>query len=348
MPVELPEGEAKVFADARAPLAHLDFLNAAGYRAAAAAYRLNIFNVIGDKTLTAKEIAAQAGCDEHATGLLLGALEKFSYVDSADGGYRNSAQTKAFLLSGPYSIVFGFWQEVLFDLWQDLETSVRTGLPAVDFYRWLEDRPATLERFQSMLAGLCRSLTPEILQLVPIPPGPARILDVGGGHAGYSIALCQEHPELSATVLDLPAALGTGLDRIAKAGLSDRINGIPWDITAGGPISGGPYDLVLLFNIVHGYQPGPAADLVRRAAEVLKPGGAIVLLEPFDDPAPSGSVSGDAFVKLFSLNLFHGQGGRAYPYSEVAQWLASAGFGDPHRHPLKASPNDQLIIATLP
>jgi SAM-dependent methyltransferase len=171
------------------------------------------------------------------------------------------------------------------------------------------------------------------------------LLDVGGGHAGYSIALCQQHPELHATVLDLPAALRTGMDRVAAAGLQDRITGLPWDITAGGPIPGGPYDVALLFNIVHGYQPEPAADLVRRVADVLSPQGTAILLEPLDDPAPSGSVSGDAFVKLFSLNLFHGQGGRAYPYHDVVSWLAAAGFGEPSRHQLEASPSDQIIIA---
>ena len=81
-------------------------------------------------------------------------------------------------------------------------------------------------------------------------------------------------------------------------------------------------------------------------AAAMPTGATVALLEPLDDPAPSGSVTGDAFVKLFSLNLFHGQGGRAYPLDQIAGWLRAAGFGELRDHGLPPSPNDRLIVAT--
>ncbi|MFY1637343.1 methyltransferase [Solwaraspora sp. WMMB335] len=243
-------------------------------------------------------------------------------------------------------MVFSFWQQVLFEHWDRLEETVRTGTPAADFYRWLEERPDTLREFQTMLDRQARMLAPEVVEHVAVPAGPARLVDIGGGHAGYSIAFCRQHPQLRAVVLDLAGALATGARAVAEAGLADRIATEAWDITGDQPIPGPPADVVLLFNIVHGYRPARNRELLRRVAAQTAVGGTVALVEPLNDPASSGSASGDAFVKLFSLNLLHGQGGQAYPYEEIAGWLRAAGFGDVRARALAASPNDHLILAT--
>jgi hypothetical protein len=353
MPLHLPDPERDAFAGGQAPAPHLDMLHAAGFRAAGAALRLGVFDGLAGGALTAKQLASSIGCDEHALGILLGSLAPFGYVDVAPGDgeprYGNSAAATAFLLSSTpdsYATVFSFWHTVLTRFWDGLEESVRTGVPTRAFYPWLEHRPDTLREFQTMLARLSRMFAPHVVELVPVPDRPARLLDVGGGHAGYSIAFCQRHIRLRATVADLAGALATGMREVERAGLGGRVEGAEWDLTSGTPVPGGPYDVVLLFNIVHGLTPESSVALLRALAAAMPAGATVALLEPLDDPAPSGSVTGDAFVKLFSLNLFHGQGGRAYPLDQIAGWLRAAGFGDIRDHGLPPSPNDRLIVAT--
>ena len=47
--------------------------------------------------------------------------------------------------------------------------------------------------------------------------------------------------------------------------------------------------------------------LLRQLAAAMPSGGVLAVLEPLAEPASSGSVSADAFYKIFSLNLFHGR-----------------------------------------
>jgi hypothetical protein len=355
MPLNLPDDERVSYVEARSPGPHLDLLHAAGFRAAGAALRLGVFDALADGPLTAKELATRIDCDEQAIGVLLEALSAFSYIDvQTEPGpqrrYANSAQATAHLLArtpDTYAVVFSFWHTILTRFWDNLEESVRTGVPATPFYPWLEARPATLREFQTMLTRLSRMLAPYVVELVPVPDGPARLLDVGGGHAGYSIALCQRHPQLQATVADLAGALATGTDAVAESGLSERITGVVWDFLSQiSALPSPPYDVVLLFNIVHGLSPGQNVSLLRRLAAGMPRGGVLAVLEPLDEPAPSGSVTADAFGKVFSLNLFHGQGGRSTPYAQLTDWLAKAGFGEFRRHALHPVLNDSLILAT--
>ena len=49
-------------------------------------------------------------------------------------------------------------------------------------------------------------------------------MDLGGGPATYAITFVRAHPELKATVFDLPLPLKIAGENIAKAGLSGRID----------------------------------------------------------------------------------------------------------------------------
>jgi hypothetical protein len=48
-----------------------------------------------------------------------------------------------------------------------------------------------------------------VLKWAKLDPQPKRLLDVAGGPAEYSIALCQQYPQLQADILDLPNAVRT-------------------------------------------------------------------------------------------------------------------------------------------
>lgn len=353
MPLTLPPEEAREFAEGRAPAPHLDFLGAVAFRVAATALRLGVFDALADGPLTASRLADRIGTDPHATGLLLRALAGFEYVTTSseapgDPSYANSPAAGDRLLSGSpdgYAHVLSFWDSAL-ELWGSLERSVRTGRAAVDFYGWLDQRPATLGEFHTMLTRLADLLAPEAVAAVPVPAGPSRLLDVGGGHARYSIAFCAAHPQLSATVLDLAGAVGVGVAAVAAAGMRDRVACAAWDIGGTDPVPGGPYDVALLFNVVHGFGEEQNLALLSRVAAATAPGGTIALVEPLDDDGAAGSRTGDAFVRVFSLNLFHGQGGRTYPFAQIAEWLRRSGFTDVRQQPFAASPSDHLVLAT--
>ncbi|MFC4854161.1 methyltransferase domain-containing protein [Actinophytocola glycyrrhizae] len=328
MPIELGDDE-RAYTSNEAPASFADMLGTAAYRCAAAAMRLGVFGALRDGPLPAAALASAAGVDERGVTILADALVSFGYLTGSAAGYELTPLSDRWLVDSPYTTVELFWQRVMFELWDGLEDSVRTGKPAVDFYAWLADRPETSRQFQSMLDEHARLLAAELAPLIPVPPGPARLLDLGGGHGRYSTALCERHPSLTATVLDYASALGPGGDRVTMV----PANYLEADLGTG-------YDVVLLFNVLHGHPEAGNRALLARVEAALNPGGVVAILEHGRDAPGPADVS---FLRTFSLNLFHGQNGEVYALDRIAGWLA--GFGEVSTTRLRNSPTQYLITA---
>lgn len=346
MPIPLtPEDLARYLESLDAPAPHLDFLHTVSFRAAGAAVRLGVFEALDEETVPADELANRLSVDLRGLEQLLSALAGFGYVSREPEGWASTPLARKWLRDQPgtYLTVLSFWHTVLFELWNDLEQSVRDGRPTVDFYAWLQQHPAALRAFQTMLTGLANGLCPEVLETLTLPDEHRRLLDIGGGHATYAVGFCQRYPDLTATVLDLPEALEIGAEAVLRAALTDRVRLQPGDL--GSVDLDETFDVALLFNIVHGLDPDGVRSTLADVARVVRPGGRVALLEPLSDHAAGAGAVGQAFVGAFSLNLFHSQGGQVYSSQELADWLAEAGFTDLQRHRFARSPNDHLLVA---
>ncbi|MEU1731151.1 methyltransferase [Streptosporangium sp. NPDC020145] len=329
----------------QAPGPHLDLIGAMAFRAAGAAQRLGIFEALTAGPSSAAELAARTGTDPGTLPVLLDGLVGFGYLDrGARGTYANSPMTANSLdRRDPWSYApaLAFWHDLLGELWDGLEETVRTGRPQADFYTWLEGRPRTLRDFQTMLDGMAAAMAPLIAETAPDPG--ERLLDVGGGHARHSVALCQVHPRLTATVVDLPGAIEGGRARVEEAGLGDRVTLVPGDVTTADLGTG--YDTALLFNVCHGFDAAANRALLGRVAAALRPGGTLLVLETFADLPEGTSPVAEAFLRSFSLNLAVTQGGRLHSFADVAGWLAEAGFEHLERRGLDGP--DELLVARL-
>ncbi|WP_440070192.1 methyltransferase [Streptosporangium sp. OZ121] len=330
-----------------APGPHVDLIGAMAFRAAGAAQRLGVFEALMPGPLSVTELAARTGTDPAGLAVLLEALASLGYLDRAPGRvYGNSPMVAGTLdrrSPWSYAPALAFWQDVLAELWDGLEESVRTGAPQVDFYAWLEERPGTLAEFQSMLDGMAAGLAPLVAASAPHPG--ERLLDVGGGHARYTVAFCRAHPGLTATIVDLPNALEGGRARIEAAGLGDRVTLLQSDVADPDADLGAGHDTALLFNLCHGFDEAGNRALFKRVAAALRPGGAVVVLETFADLPDGTPATVEAFVRAFGLNLATTQGGGIHAFADIATWLSGAGFGRIERRHVDG-PNE-LLVARL-
>lgn len=340
MPVPVNPDEAEAF-----PAAYLDLLNAVSFRAVAAGSRLGVFDALADGPAPAEDVARRTATDPAGLRILLDALAGYGYLTRSADGYANTANTARWLLDTGDSFrpVLSFWSALLIEWWTDLEDSIRRGGPSGDFYAWLEKRPDTLADFHTMLRRLAAWLSEEIVEIVPPPTGS--LVDIGGGHGAYTAAYLVAAPTLRATVVDLDGALAQAAATLAAAGVADRATLRAGDLFTA-PLGTG-HDLALLFNVVHGFPRDRVLTLLRRAAAALRPGGQIVLLEPLADVPERPPGPAEAFVRMFSLNLFHTQGGRAYGFAELADLLGEAGFVDVRQRMLTRSDTDHLVLARL-
>ena len=140
---------------------------------------------------------------------------------------------------------------------------------------------------EAILADPSRTL-PEIIELTG-----RRILDIGGGTGSWSIAAAQRHPDVQATVLDLPAVAALASGRVADAGLANRIDVLAADVLADALPVG--YDTFLMANLVHYLSPETNRDLLRRIRAVAPGQWPPAAGRPLDRPHPyrAGSCSVD-------------------------------------------------------
>lgn len=348
MPLTLtPEEHRALHETNEAPGPVLDLLGGAALRVAGAASKLGIFEALAAGRRTAAEVAESTGVNERGAKLLLETLKAYGYVANGGGAYELTPVSEKWMLRGrpgSYAETLEFWDSLLYGLWGELEKSVTTGAPPVDWYRWLEANPKTLKTFQTMLAGIARHSAPEVVAAVPVE-GEARVLDVGGSHAIYSMAFCRAHPGVRATVLDFPGALAVGRENAKAEGLEERIEFVAGDFLAE-PLGEG-FDVVLLASIVHGLSPEQNVALLKRVHAATKPGGRVVVVEQTEGEGQARNPVSEAFMRTFSLNMFHLQGAQTYSYAEIAGWMTEAGFESPEQTAVRNS-LDRVVQAVRP
>lgn len=326
-----------------APL--LEVFNALAFRIVQAAIRLRVFEALEVGPLTVTQLAQQISANPHGTQMLLESLQALGYIRQQEGRYVNSAMTSKWMLnSAPknVSVAFEYWSTVLFNHFNDLEETICRGQPAANYYEYIEGHPEESQLFQSWLIAAARLGVDEIADKIKLPGTAKRLLDVGGGHGMYSIALCRRHPHLSATIFDAPQALKSAQVNIASEKLTDRITTQVGDFMHDD--LGDGYDVALLFNIIHGLSPEQNVDLFRRVARALKPGARLVIGDQF-----TGAVGGpavQAVTQIFGLSFFQLLGARVYPFEDAAIWLSSTGFAQAQRIKLVKNPGISIILST--
>jgi SAM-dependent methyltransferase len=323
----------------------LDIFGAVAFHIVHTAVKLRVFDTLHQHPLEPAELARELDTDERGITVLLEALTSLGYVTVQDGRYANTAMTAKWLVrNSPANISAGFeyWGAILSQLWDTLEESIRTGQPPTNLYQWIEHQPDVSRDFQAWMVAAARLIGPEIVRKVKLPPTARRLLDVGGGHAMYSIALCRRYTHLSATVFDSAEALKVARVNIDAASLQDRIRVHEGDFLRDELGSG--YDVALVFNIVHGFSPEQNVALLRSVAAALNAGGVVVIAEQVAGKAPGPTAGAQA--RLLGLSYFHLLGGQIFRYDEIVGWLTIAGFTNVRRSNLLKAPGTSLIVAT--
>lgn len=330
----------------QAPGVFLDILGAAAFQTVMAALRLGVFEALAEQPRTVAETARALDLNERGTHALLEALVALGYARRGGARYDVTPLTRKWLLrDSPDSMAAGleFWSMLLLDLWSSLDASVKEGAPPFDLYNgWLDERAGGWEAFQDFMITGARAMAKEIVRRVSLPAGARRLLDVGGGHGQYSIAFCEQHPELTATVLDLPGAIETAERELAGSRCADRVSTRSCDFWE--EELGEGYDVVLLFNLLHTHQPPRNRELLRKVDAALAPGGRVIILEQLTAGIPGNF--GRIFASVASLNYFHMVGGKGYSAAELRSLLEELRFVELTTLSLRSLPGNGLVMGT--
>jgi 2-polyprenyl-3-methyl-5-hydroxy-6-metoxy-1,4-benzoquinol methylase len=177
-----------------------------------------------------------------------------------------------------------------------------------------EDDPEGSRRFLARLERRSGASAVETARAIVarVPGGAA--LDLGGGHGRYARELADRG--FRATLFDFPMVVEIARERHGEA-LAYRGGDFHVDDL------GGPWDVVLLSNIVHNLSDAELDAILPRLRASLRPGGIVVLKDMFVDDSGVGPEIPVAFGLVM---LCYTAGGRAYATRDVEARLRRAGF----------------------
>lgn len=313
--------ESAILGSGIVPIAMLEAYSPVYARSIVLATKLGIFDALRDEGRSASSIAERAGTDPMATEKLLNLLVTMRYLRHRDGAYSLTRHARRWLLAdAPGSVRDMILMKELEWTWIDrLEDFVREGRPL--------DVHATMSTddwraYQRGMRAQANVLARWLARRVPVPAGARDMLDIGGSHGFFSVVLCRRHPQLHATVLDLPEAVEHAAPLLEREGMGERVV-----LRAGDALTDdlgeAAYDLILIFSLVHHFDDATNRKLVSRAARALRPGGYLVIGDALGPSAPGKGGQQAAFFDLyFALTSESG----LWSFDDMRDWQVAAGL----------------------
>jgi len=283
--------------------------------------KLDVFSALDGRPKTAGEVAGRIGAHEPTLSLLLNALVAMKLMNHAENRYGNSSIAEKHLVrnSPQYIGHLLMLHDAEWNNWGRLEETIRTGERSVDRHVFETD-PELGGNVLAVLDRIGKQSGPEFAKRLQLN-GQVRMLDLGGGAGTNAIAFCHVYPELTATVFDLPATLRLTEKTVKEAGLESRIALRAGNFNQDG--LGGPYDVVLMSDILH-YQTFESNEaLVGKVFAHLAPGGRLIIKDRFLDEAGTGPAWTTAFAVHILVNT---QQGGCFKTAEAMRWMSKAGF----------------------
>lgn len=309
----------------RGPGPMLDLFSGISLEAAMLAVDLDVFEELTERPATPAELATRLDMETRGLEALLRFLSRAGYVSEQNGRYSVTTMTEKWLMERSeesYARYFRFWQEVLGPFWREhAHTAIRDGRPPQTVYEWLDDHPELWPIAQDAFELTAELIGEEVAESVAVPES-GTVLDVGGGHALYSIAICERYPTASATIIDAPEMEGIAQSNVSTADVQDHISFKPGDYEAD-PFEA-TYDTALLFNIIHGNDEATNRTLLKDLAAAVRPGGQLAILDQFSDEARASIAN--TGTRFLDMTYLVSLGGRTYHTDTVSEWLSEAGF----------------------
>ena len=307
-----------------------------------AAIELEVFTAIGEGNTTASAIANRCQTAERGMRILCDYLTIMGMLTKNDDQYALTLDSATFLDQRSPAYLGGtigfFCTPELLEGFRHMTEAVRKGGTAID-------NDGTVKPDNPIWVKFARAMAPMMAmpsQLIPklVDPNPDRklkILDIAAGHGLFGIGFAQNNPQAQIHAVDWKAVLEVAKENAQRAGVADRyhtIEGSAFDVEYG---SG--YDLVLITNFLHHFDPPTNETLLRKIYAALGDGGRAVTLEfvPNDDRVTPVESAG------FSLVMLAGTpSGDAYTFAELERMFANAGFASSTIHALP--PTFQQVV----
>jgi 2-polyprenyl-3-methyl-5-hydroxy-6-metoxy-1,4-benzoquinol methylase len=304
-----------------------------------AAIQLDLFRWIGEGNHDTPSLARCCSASERGIRILCDFLTTNGVLLKTGGQYHHTPQSAAFLdPKSPASIasISRFLGDPMlnrpFDQLADIVRNGRTNLAGDGSVE--AENPAWVEFAHSMAPMMAPMAAPLGSIALEGFSGDLQVLDIAAGHGLFGIEVARQAPHARVVAQDWANVLEVAKENARKAGVSDRFKTLPgsaFDVNYGGP-----YDIVLLTNFLHHFDPATCIRLLKKVREAMKPGGKVAALEfvPNEDKISPPMAANFALTMLATTPA-----GDAYSFREIEEMYQESGFGNVMAHPVITGPH---------
>lgn len=290
-----------------------------------AGMELDLFTPLGSGPLTVQQLATKLQVNADKLSSLLYALVIAGLLKEQDGVFSNTAETDAYMVRGKpgfFGDTYKIWSRNLMASLKTAET-VQTGIPQAK-YDW-KNMPK--EELKSLHEGMS-SGSDEYAEWLSSTFDFSQcrsFLDAGGGSGAVAIEMTKIHPQMNATVVDLPEVTPITEEFIVEANATDKVKVVSVDLTT--DQIPGEYDAALLSAVIQTVSAEEARQVIKNVGKVINPGGWLYIIGSgmLEDSRLSPKTAVE--MNLVFINVY--DYGQSFTEAEHREWLGEAGFEDP-------------------
>jgi hypothetical protein len=322
------------------------FQGATAYQHSAAlkaAVELELFTAVAEGKRDAKSIAERCKASERGVRILSDFLVINGFLTKDEGGYGLTQDSAVFLDRRSPAYMGGALEFLLAPTllagFEDLAGAVRQGGTVIPEGGTVSTENPVWVKFARAMSSMAAPVAGQLPPLVGAPTGGTyKVLDIAAGHGLYGLGFARHNPEAEVFALDWPSVLEVAKENARKMGAAEHYSTIEGD--AFSAEFGEGYDVVLLTNFLHHFDPPTCEQLLRKVHAALKEGGAALTLEF----VPNEDRVTPPLSAAFSLTMLAGTpAGDAYTYPELERMFRGAGFSNSEAHQLQASPQTAIV-----
>lgn len=306
------------------------------------AIELEVFTAIADGAQTAAAIGSRCEASQRGVRILCDYLSTIGLLTKSGAAYQLTDVAAAFL-SKRSPAYLGTTAQFLLrpelkNNFESLTEAVRRGgvPPSVD--NTVSNGNPVWVQFARSMGPMMVPAAEAIADLVAGSSGSLKVLDIAAGHGLFGITIAQRNPLAEITAVDWLPVLDVAHEHARQMNVADRHHLLAGDaFTVQYPRD---FDVALVTNFLHHFDPATCIGLLRKVHAALRPGGRVVVLEF----VPNADRISPPLPARFALAMLAATpGGDAYTFAELRNQLETAGFAGVTEHSL--STPETLVVA---
>ena len=307
-----------------------------------AAIDVELFTAIQEGSHGTEALAKRCQASERGIRMLADTVTLLGLLYKHKTGYHLTPESEKFLVKTSPAYLGGIVEFMLapplYDGFRQLTEAVRTGRTALDDKGTTADQHPEWVTFARAMIPMMMPPAKWIAEYVASHSVSVnKVLDIAAGHGIFGVEIAKRLPDATIVAVDWPNVLEVAKEQAQAAGVQHRFGTVPGN--AFEVEYGENYDVILLTNFLHHFDPPTCEGLLRKIYPALNEHGCLITLEFVPNEDRISPASADFALVMLATT----PAGDAYTFNELKAMFHYAGFGPSEIHDVPDS-KEHIIV----